>query len=111
MSKEQELHGFFRSLGPEFGGAVGLMFTVANAIAVSLYIIGFCEALLDMLYQVIPGFNGLIDADERLNDVRLIGAITLLVILGIALVGMGLVTRVQLGLLALLLLSQVIKLK
>ena len=29
-----------RSLGPEFGGAIGIMFTLANSIAVSLYIIG-----------------------------------------------------------------------
>ena len=49
-----------RSLGPEFGGAIGLMFTVANAIAVSMYIIGFCEALRDMLNQYIVGFEGVI---------------------------------------------------
>ena len=29
-----------RSLGPEFGGAIGIMFTLANSIAVSMYIIG-----------------------------------------------------------------------
>jgi len=34
-----------RSLGPQFGGAIGLMFTVANAIAVAMYIVGFCESL------------------------------------------------------------------
>jgi solute carrier family 12 sodium/potassium/chloride transporter 2 len=30
-----------RALGPEFGGAIGLMFTLANSIAVAMYIIGF----------------------------------------------------------------------
>lgn len=34
-----------RSLGPQFGGAIGLMFTVANSIAVAMYIVGFCESL------------------------------------------------------------------
>ena len=34
-----------RSLGPEFGGSIGLMFTIANSIAAATYIIGFCESL------------------------------------------------------------------
>ena len=47
-----------RSLGPEFGGAIGIMFTIANSIAVSMYIIGFCDALLDMLVECMDGFSG-----------------------------------------------------
>ena len=54
-----------RSLGPEFGGAIGLMFTVANSVAVSMYIIGFCESLMDMLYQYLPGFDGFISETNR----------------------------------------------
>jgi amino acid transporter len=42
-----------RSLGPEFGGAIGLMFTLAQAIAVSMYVIGFSEALLDFIKQLV----------------------------------------------------------
>lgn len=38
-----------RSLGPQFGGAIGLMFTLANSVAVAMYIVGFCESL-----QVLP---------------------------------------------------------
>ena len=34
-----------RSLGPEFGGSIGLMFTLANSIAAATYIIGFCDSL------------------------------------------------------------------
>ena len=33
-------------IGPEFGGAIGLMITLANAIAVAMYVIGFCESLV-----------------------------------------------------------------
>ena len=95
-----------RSLGPEFGGAIGLMFTLANAIAVSMYLIGFCESLIDMLYQYSPSFEGIIDS-YRINDVRLIGSISLVLILGLAIVGMEWVTRVQMGLLLLLLVSQI----
>jgi len=96
-----------RSLGPEFGGAIGLMFTVANSVAVSMYIIGFCESLMDMLYQYVPGFDGFISDTNRLHDVRLIGSCTLVVILALAIVGMEWVTRVQKILLLLLVFAQV----
>ena len=98
-----------RSLGPEFGGAVGLMFTAANSIAVSMYTIGFCESVLDMLKEVEPGFCGILGESlvlGRINDIRLLGTATLVIILLIALIGMNWVTRVQIFLLFLLLLSQ-----
>lgn len=38
-----------RSLGPEFGGAIGLVFSLANAVAVSLYVVGFAETVRDVL--------------------------------------------------------------
>ena len=95
-------------LGPEFGGAIGVTFTLANSIAVAVYLIGFCDSLLDMLEQYMAGYNGIIALPtERVNDIRLLGAITLVLILGLAVVGMDWVTRVQIGLLFLLLTSQV----
>jgi len=99
-----------RALGPEFGGAIGLMFTLANSIAVSMYIIGFAESLLDMFQDYIPGWEGMVDPDFktfRTNDVRIIGCSTLVLILVLAIVGMDWVTRVQKALLVLLLCSQV----
>ncbi len=94
-----------RSLGPEFGGAIGLMFTLANSIAVAMYLIGFCEALMDMLEQTLPDFEGIVGI--RVNDIRLIGSVSLVLILGLAIVGMDWVTRVQMALLFLLLIAQV----
>lgn len=38
-----------RSLGPEFGGAIGLIFSVANAVAVAMYVVGFAETVRDIL--------------------------------------------------------------
>ncbi|WP_419581119.1 amino acid permease [Stieleria magnilauensis] len=38
-----------RSLGPEFGGAIGLVFFAAQALSVAMYVIGFSEALLVLL--------------------------------------------------------------
>merc|ERR550532_174600 len=90
-----------RALGPEFGGAIGLMFTLANSIAVAMYIIGFAESLPDW-GGIVPGMEGF-----RLHDVRIIGSATLVLILVLAMVGMDWVTRVQKLLLVLLMCSQV----
>ena len=97
-----------RALGPEFGGAIGLMFTLANSIAVSMYIVGFAESLLDCLQEYVPGWSGIVDPDPnfRLNDVRIIGSATLVLILVLGIVGMKWVTRVQKLLLLLLICSQ-----
>ncbi len=40
-----------RSLGVEFGGAIGVVFFLAQAISVAMYVIGFTEALVDVLPQ------------------------------------------------------------
>ena len=97
-----------RALGPEFGGAIGLMFTLANSIAVAMYIVGFAESLLDCLQEYVPGWTGKVDHDLnfRLNDVRIIGSATLVLIMVLGMVGMEWVTRVQKLLLMLLICSQ-----
>ncbi|KAF4526779.1 hypothetical protein B566_EDAN012319 [Ephemera danica] len=92
-----------RSLGPEFGGAIGLMFTLANSIAVSMYIVGFCESLQDL----VASFGGAVMIDGGLNDIRVVGIITLIGILVLAIIGMDWVTRFQMGLMFVLLFSQV----
>ena len=38
-----------RSLGPEFGGAIGIIFSLANAVAVAMYAVGFAETVRDMM--------------------------------------------------------------
>ncbi len=35
-----------RSLGPECGGAVGILFYLGNTVAASMYIVGSCEIFL-----------------------------------------------------------------
>jgi len=92
-----------RSLGPQFGGAIGIMFTLANSIAVAVYIIGFKDSLADFMTEFF-GFESIVDV---LNDTRIIGVVTLLIIMVIAVVGMALVTMVQMGLLVLLIIAQI----
>lgn len=38
-----------RSLGPEFGGSIGIIFSLANAVAVAMYTVGFAETVRDHL--------------------------------------------------------------
>lgn len=57
-----------RSLGPEFGGSIGLIFSLANAVACSMYVVGFCESMVDCLKS-----NGVCIVDCDNTDIRIIG--------------------------------------
>ncbi|CAL4065736.1 unnamed protein product, partial [Meganyctiphanes norvegica] len=92
-----------RALGPEFGGSIGFMFTIANSIASATYIIGFCDSLKDMC----SNYWGAIIIDGTVNDTRVIGVATLILMLALAIVGLEWVTRVQILLLFLLIGSQI----
>ncbi len=89
-----------RSLGPEFGGAIGIIFALANAVAVSLHTVGFCEALNDLLKSL-----GVRIVDNGPNDVRIIGSCVLLLLASIVLIGMEWEAKAQLVLMAILLVS------
>ena len=42
-----------RSLGPEFGGSIGVVFSLANAIAAAMYIVGFAETVQVLMMVII----------------------------------------------------------
>ncbi|KAM5192419.1 solute carrier family 12 member 3-like [Mantella aurantiaca] len=71
-----------RSLGPELGGSIGLIFAFANAVAVAMHTVGFAETVRDLLIE----YNAVIT--DPVNDIRIIGVITVTVLLFISLAGM-----------------------
>lgn len=89
-----------RSLGPEFGGSIGLIFSLANAVACAMYVVGFCESMTDLL-----GTFGLQIVDGGVHDIRIIGSITIVILLGIVVIGLEWEAKAQIGLLVILLIA------
>uniref|UniRef100_A0A803TML4 Solute carrier family 12 member 1 n=1 Tax=Anolis carolinensis TaxID=28377 RepID=A0A803TML4_ANOCA len=88
-----------RSLGPEFGGSIGLIFAFANAVAVAMYVVGFAETVVELLKS-----SNAIMVDAT-NDIRIIGAITVVILLGISVAGMEWEAKAQVVLLIILLVA------
>lgn len=90
-----------RSLGPEFGGSIGIIFSIANAVGAAMYIVGFAESFRDVLidYNIGTIFDG------GLWDVRVIGFVTCVILMGIVFIGSEFESKMQLGLLVILLVS------
>ncbi|XP_068978847.1 bumetanide-sensitive sodium-(potassium)-chloride cotransporter [Bombus flavifrons] len=89
-----------RSLGPEFGGSIGLIFSLANAVACSMYVVGFCESMVDCLKA-----NEICIVDCDNTDIRIIGCITIVLLLLIVMFGLEWEAKAQIGLLIILLLA------
>ena len=90
-----------RSLGPEFGGSIGLIFSLANAVAVAMYVVGFAETVAHIMIE-----NGAVIID-KINDTRIIGLGTVVILLGLTLIGLDWVLKAQLALLFLLLAAMI----
>ncbi|NXK03575.1 S12A1 protein, partial [Herpetotheres cachinnans] len=88
-----------RSLGPEFGGSIGLIFAFANAVAVAMYVVGFAETVVELLKE-----SDTLMVDES-NDIRIIGTITVVCLLGISVAGMEWEAKAQVILLFVLLVA------
>ncbi|XP_063134336.1 solute carrier family 12 member 3 isoform X3 [Rattus norvegicus] len=78
-----------RSLGPELGGSIGLIFAFANAVGVAMHTVGFAETVRDLLQE-----NGTPIVDP-INDIRIIGVVTVTVLLAISLAGMEWESKAQ----------------
>uniref|UniRef100_A0A7I4YS88 AA_permease domain-containing protein n=1 Tax=Haemonchus contortus TaxID=6289 RepID=A0A7I4YS88_HAECO len=89
-----------RSLGPEFGGSIGLIFSVANAVGAAMYIVGFAETVRDLLREASMKI-----IDAGMWDVRIVGFVTCVVLMGIVFIGTAFESKMQMGLLVILVAS------
>ncbi|XP_017292980.1 solute carrier family 12 member 6 isoform X1 [Kryptolebias marmoratus] len=80
-----------RSLGPEFGGAVGLCFYLGTTFAGSMYILGAIEILLMYILPEAAIFKG--EGPAMLNNMRIYGSICLLLMALLVFVGVKYVNK------------------
>ena len=88
-----------RALGAEFGGAIGVMFYIGNAVGVAMYLIGFAETMISLFDG-----NGKVLMIEGW-DQKIIALVSLAVVQLICVTSIALVVKVQLLLLVLLVFS------
>ena len=81
-----------RSLGVEFGGVIAIFFYIAQAIAVSLYVVGFTEAI----FSAFPGISW---------SFQTVALITNVIVFILVYVGAGWTIKIQFGILAILMIS------
>ena len=81
-----------RSLGPEFGGVIAIFFYIAQAIAVTLYIVGFTEAI----FSAFPGIS---------LSFRHVATLANIAVFTCVYIGAGWTIRFQYGILAVLMLA------
>uniref|UniRef100_A0A914WXK5 Solute carrier family 12 member 3 n=1 Tax=Plectus sambesii TaxID=2011161 RepID=A0A914WXK5_9BILA len=83
-----------------FGGSIGLIFSVANAVGAAMYVVGFAETVRDLMVE-----QGWKIIDNDVMDVRIIGLVTCTLLMAIVFIGTSFESRMQIGLLAILTVS------
>uniref|UniRef100_A0A4W3K0E6 Solute carrier family 12 member 7 n=1 Tax=Callorhinchus milii TaxID=7868 RepID=A0A4W3K0E6_CALMI len=97
-----------RSLGPEFGGAVGICFFLGTTFAGAMYILGTIEILLTYIVPSAAIFKAEDPSGETqamLNNMRVYGTCTIIVMVTVVFVGVKYVNKLALVFLACVILS------
>uniref|UniRef100_A0A0N5BR99 Solute carrier family 12 member 9 n=1 Tax=Strongyloides papillosus TaxID=174720 RepID=A0A0N5BR99_STREA len=74
-----------RSLGPHFGGSIGIIFSLANVAMAGLYLVGIAELISDLLVEA--GYPLL--TNSKINDIRIFGTTLLFLLMLISYAGPG----------------------
>ncbi|XP_076054940.1 solute carrier family 12 member kcc isoform X2 [Oratosquilla oratoria] len=83
-----------RSLGPEFGGAVGILFYIGTTVAGAMYIIGAIEIFLTYMAPMLSIFGDFTqDASIMYNNFRVYGTFLLLIMAFIVSCGVAFVSK------------------
>ncbi|CAG9828614.1 unnamed protein product [Diabrotica balteata] len=94
-----------RSIGPEFGGAVGMLFYTGTTLAGAMYIVGAVEILLLYITDQLTLFGDISNDDVKFNNFRVYGTGVLLIMGMIVYVGVKFVNKFATVALACVLLS------
>uniref|UniRef100_A0A7I4YD32 Solute carrier family 12 member 3 n=2 Tax=Haemonchus contortus TaxID=6289 RepID=A0A7I4YD32_HAECO len=89
-----------RTLGAEYGGSIGLLFSMANCASGALYIVGFAETVKQLLIE-----SGITILDGDVWDIRLVSVVTTIVLMAVIVVSPTLESKLQQILLIPLILS------
>ncbi|CAH1955661.1 unnamed protein product [Acanthoscelides obtectus] len=82
-----------RSIGPEFGGAVGMLFYTGTTLAGAMYIVGAVEIVLMYMTSSLTLFGEITDDEVKYNNFRLYGTGLLMVMGTIVFVGVKFVNK------------------